>query len=201
MNEQLLGAVERYGSPALFGVIAIASVGIPLPVTLLLIVTGSIAAQGAINIWQAIAIATLGSVAGDQAGYALGRWGGPALITRFSRFLGGAERMKQIDARMQRWGDASVFLSRWLITALGPWVNLASGAAKYSWLRFTLWDLLGEAVDAILYVWLGFAFSDRVQEVGAIIGDAGKALVGVVAAVAIGAKLFRRSPTTAAAAR
>jgi membrane-associated protein len=198
MLEQVLAALTRYGSPALFVVVAIAAFGVPLPVTLLLIVTGSLAAQGVINIWLAIGIAALGSVAGDQIGFAVGRWGGRALVARFSGMLGSPERLKQLDAKAKSWGGAGVFFSRWLVTPLGPWINLASGAACYSWLRFTLWDFLGEGLGAALYIWLGLVFSDRVQQVGAFLGDLGWAIVGILAVVFLGWKLFfkRRAAVT-----
>jgi membrane-associated protein len=192
MLDQLLVALTQYGSPALFLVVAIAAIGVPVPVTLLLIITGSLAAQGEINIWLAIAIAAVGSVAGDQIGFAVGRWGGRKLVARFSRMLGNAERIKKLDAKAKSWGGAGVFFSRWLVTPLGPWINFASGAADYSWLRFTLWDFLGESFGAALFIWLGHVFSDRVQEVGAIFGDLAWAILGVLAAAFLGWKLFFR---------
>jgi membrane-associated protein len=190
MNEQVLAALARYGSPALFAIVAVAAVGVPLPVTLLLIVTGSLAAQGAMNIWLAIAIAAVGSIVGDQVGFAVGRWGGKALVARLSRMIGSPERIAEMDAKAKRWGAAGVFFSRWLVSPLGPWINLASGAADYSWLRFTLWDFLGESFGAALYIWLGLIFSDRVQAVGAILGDLTWAAVGILVAAFIGWKLF-----------
>jgi membrane-associated protein len=192
MLDQLLAALTQYGSPALFAVVAIAAIGVPVPVTLLLIVTGSLAAQGAIDLWASIAIATAGAVSGDQIGFAVGRWGGKALIARLSWLLGDAEHLKKLDAKAKSWGGAGVFFSRWLVTPLGPWINLASGAADYSWLRFTLWDFLGEALGAALFIWLGHFFSDRVQQIGAVLGDLGWAILGILAAAFLGWKLFFR---------
>ena len=190
MNEQVLAALARYGSPALFAIVAIAAVGVPLPVTLILIVTGSLAAQGAMNVWLAFAIASVGSVAGDQVGYAVGRWGGKPLLTRLSRMIGSAERIRELDKKAKSWGGAGVFFSRWLVTPLGPWINLASGIAEYSWLRFTLWDFLGESFGVGLYIWLGLVFSDSVQELGAILGNLTWAVAGALAAAFLGWKLF-----------
>jgi membrane protein DedA with SNARE-associated domain len=190
MLDQFLAALTQYGAPALFVVVAIAAIGVPVPVTLLLIVTGSLAAQGAINVWLAIAIASVGSVAGDQIGFAVGRWGGKKLVAKFTKMLGDVERIRKLDARAKKWGGAGVFLSRWLVTPLGPWINLASGAADYSWLQFALWDFLGESFGAALFIWLGHVFSDRVQELGAIFGDLAWAILGVLAATYIGWKLF-----------
>jgi membrane protein DedA with SNARE-associated domain len=190
MFDQLLAALVRYGSPALFIVVAIAALGVPLPVTLLLIVTGSLAAQDQLNFRNAIVIAAAGSVAGDQIGYSIGRWGGKLLIARLTGMLGSPEKLRELDTKAKRWGGAGVFFSRWLVTPLGPWINLASGAAGYSWVRFTLWDVLGETLGAVLFIYLGRVFSDRVQEVGAILGDAGWAIIGIIAAVLLGWKLF-----------
>jgi len=198
MSDQVLAALAHYGLPALFAVVVIASIGIPLPVTLLLIVTGSLAEQGVMNLGVAIGVSSVGSVLGDQIGYVIGRWGGDALQARFIRLLGSPERLRRIDDKARSWGGAGVFFSRWLVTPLGPWINLASGAAKYSWLRFTVWDVLGETLGCALYIALGMAFSDRVQAVGAILGDLSWALIAVMAAAVLGWKLFRprREPVT-----
>ncbi|HWF08029.1 MAG TPA: VTT domain-containing protein [Bryobacteraceae bacterium] len=192
MNEQILAAFARYGSPALFAIVAIAAVGLPLPVTLLLIVTGSMVAQGAMDAWSAIAIAAAGSVVGDQLGFAIGRWGSGILFQRLKHLLGNPERLRRLDAKAKAWGSAGIFFSRWLVTPLGPWINLATGASRYSWLRFTIWDVLGETFGAALFIWAGRVFNDRVQEVSSVFGDLTWAIVGILAAAILGWKLLAK---------
>ena len=194
MRDQLLAAVSQYGSPALFAVVMIASVGAPLPIALVLIVTGSLSAQGAMNIWTAILTAGSGSVAGDMAGYAIGRWGGTALVNRFSRFLGGAQRLTNIEERARNRAGLYIFLTRWLLSPLGPWVNLASGIAAYPWLRFLLWDVLGEFLGAALYVGLGQFFSDRVMALNSVLGDITWGLLALAIALLLARALFARKP-------
>ncbi len=201
MSEQILAALALYGEPALFVVATVAAIGIPLPVMLLLIVAGSLAAQGTLNFSIAVSAAAVGSIAGDQIGYAIGRRGGHVLVGRLTRLMGGAKRMQEMDGRIRRWGGASVFFSRWLVTPLGPWVNLASGLAGYSWLHFTVWDVLGEALFAVLYIGFGLIFSDRVQEIESILGDLTWALVAVLAAAIIGWKLFAKKAARPSAAQ
>jgi len=191
MREQILAALAQYGSPALFAVVTMASIGVPLPVTLLLIVTGSLVAQGVMPMWWAIAVASAGSVIGDQIGYAIGRWGGTALVTRFAGLLGGPARMAQAEAHARRWGGPGVFLSRWLVTPLGSLINFTSGIAEYPWLHFALWDVLGEALGAALYIVLGRIFSDRVLELDAALGDFSWMILTLLAAVVLGWMLWR----------
>ena len=93
---------------------------------------------------------------------------------------------------LKRRGGAGVFLSRWLLTPLGPVVNLTSGATRYPWPRFLLFDVLGEALWVVLYVWLGKLFSDRVQAMSDLLGDFTWALLGIAAAVLLGLFLFRQ---------
>lgn len=171
--------------------VTIAAIGIPLPITLLLIVTGSLASQGVMNFWWAVGLATAGSVLGDQAGYAIGRWGGSGLVDRFSRMLGGREKLEKTQARARAWGGPGIFFSRWLVTPLGPWVNLASGIAEYSWMRFLLWDVAGEFLCALIYILLGRVFSDRVLSLDELLGDISWALVALLAAVVLGWALYK----------
>jgi membrane protein DedA with SNARE-associated domain len=191
MREQILAALAQYGSPVLFAVVTIASIGVPLPVSLLLIVTGSLVAQGVMPAWWAIAVASTGSVLGDQIGYAIGRWGGSALVSRFAGMLGGPARIAKAEEHARRWGGLGVFLSRWLVTPLGSLINFTSGIAEYPWPRFLMWDVLGETLGAVLYIVLGWIFSDRVMELDAALGDFSWMILALLATLLLAWMLWR----------
>ena len=190
MNDQLLGAISLYGAPALFGIVAIAAIGVPLPITLLLIIAGSLISQGAMDLWWAIAAAGAGSILGDQIGYAIGRWAGPAVVARLSRVFGKRANLEAMEAKAKAWGGPGIFLTRWLLTPLGPWINLVSGTARYPWHRFLFWDILGEITGAAVYISLGWFFSDRVMALSAFLGDLAWALAALLAAVVLGYQLL-----------
>lgn len=192
LTDQLLSALSVYGYPALFGLIAISSTGVPFPVTLMLIVAGSFCAQGEMDLWWVIGLASGGAIVGDQIGYGLGRWGGRRLALKVARkFSGGADKLKKAEAFSNKWGGAGVFFSRWLVTPLGPWINITSGITEYSWHRFLLWDVLGEVLWVVLYVMLGKIFSDRVQALSDTLGDLTWVILGVLVAACLGWKLLK----------
>ena len=187
----LFTAFTAYGLPVLFGIALIASVGLPLPTSLFLIAAGAFAEQGDLNFTWAIVLASSGAIIGDNIGYGIGRWGGRALVTRLSSWFGGKPRLADATAAAQRWGGAVVFLSRWLLSPLGSWVNLTSGMTTYPWPRFLLWDALGEVLWVILYMTFGWMFSDRVQALSVMLGDLTWAAVGAVATLVLGWQLIK----------
>lgn len=191
ITDQVLAALLVYGLPVLFGVILICSVGVPFPISLMLVAAGSFVEQGEMKLWQVIAVASVAAVLGDQIGYGLSRWGGRRLINRISHRIGGEVKIKQAEALTKRWGGAGIFFSRWLVTALGPWVNVTSGIAAYPWRRFLLWDVLGEVLWVVLYVTLGYIFSNRVQAIAEILGNLTWVIVGLIVTVILGWQLVR----------
>ncbi len=189
--DQLLAALSQYGLPMLFGVTAIAAVGVPLPISLMLVAAGSFVELGEMKLWQVIVVAGGAAVLGDQVGYALGRWGGQRLLARLSRRKDGDAKVAQAQRFAKRWGGAGIFFSRWLVTPLGPWLNLTSGIAAYPWSRFLCWDVLGELLWVIAYVMLGKFFSDRIQALVEVLGNLGWVIVGLIATLILSLQLLR----------
>lgn len=181
MSDLILGWIPEYGLLVLFVALSLAAIGLPFPGTLLLVAVGSLVSQGDLPLWPVIATATAAAVLGDQVGYALGRWGGERLLRGIEQRDHGG-RLAQARALAERWGAVGIFLSRWLIGPLGPWVNLSSGLAAYSWARFLLWDTLGEALWVVLYVTAGKVFSDQVDVIADLSSNLAWALVGVLLA-------------------
>lgn len=189
ITDQVLAALLVYGLPVLFGVILVCSVGVPFPISLMLVAAGSFVEQGEMKLWQVIAVASVAAVLGDQIAYGLSRWGGRRLVSRLSRKIGADEKIKQAEALTKRWSGAGIFFSRWLVTALGPWVNVASGIAGYPWRRFLIWDVLGEVLWVSLYVGIGYAFSNRVQAIAEILGNFTWVVLGLILTAILGWQL------------
>ncbi len=194
MNAELIGLLTIYGLPALFLILAVTSAGAPFPDSLLLIAVGSFVAQGDLDYWPVIAVAAAGAVAGDNLGYALGRWGGRPLARR----LGGGDKIVKAEAYARKWGGPGIFLSRWLVGPLGPWINLTSGLSAYSWPRFLMLDVLGELLWVLIYVSLGRQFSDNVQAIADLLGNLTWVILGLAVTAFLGWKLLGKASSSIA---
>lgn len=190
MTDALVSGLAQYGYSLVFIVVFLASLGLPLPATLILLSAGALTARDHLSLGVLITGATGAAVLGDQLGYTLGRGGGRRLIAWMQQHSPTAERLARAERLTQRWGGLGVFMSRWLVTPLGPLVNLASGLLRYAWPSFLALDLLGELLWVSLYVGLGRIVGDQVATLDARIAPITWMGVGVIGLITVA---WRRS--------
>jgi membrane-associated protein len=195
VTEFVLSLLAGWGLPVLALACLLSCLAIPVPTSLLMLAAGAFAAAGLVPLWGVVGAALAGAVVGDQAGFALGRLAGPAIQARLVRTPARARLMDRARDSMIGNGMLTVFLTRWLVSPLGPYVNLLAGAAAMSWGRFTLAAIAGEAVWVGLYVGLGQAFSGRIETVAALASDA-TGLITAILVAALAARMIytRRRP-------
>ncbi|MBC7147257.1 MAG: DedA family protein [Thioclava marina] len=169
ITDWLLAQVPVYG-PWLLGLTTFLScLAIPVPSSLMMIASGAFVSSGDLDLITVTSAAFGGAVLGDQVGFILGR--------KAERLLPrpGTKRGALIEkalAALRKRGSVTVFLSRWLFSALGPWVNLAAGLSGYAHRRFTMADVAGEAVWVTSYVGLGIAFGANLDAAADLAGNA-----------------------------
>lgn len=181
MTESLLALVPLWGPWAVAVTTFLSCLALPVPASLVMLAAGGFAAVGDLSLAAISLAAFAGAVAGDHAGFAIGRLGGPALMARLAARPRRAQLVGKAVAALHAQGAATVFLSRWLFSPLGPWVNFAGGATGYPWRRFALPEAAGEAVWVVLYVGLGWAFAGNLEAAADLAGSA----LGFLAAGAV----------------
>ena len=189
MTDWLLALVPVWGLWLVGATTFLSCLALPVPASLVMLAAGGFAAAGDLVLWQVAAAALAGAVAGDHAGYALGRSAGAAVLARLARAPPRAAAIARARATLSRNALATVFLSRWLLSPLGPYVNLAGGAARLPLARFTPAEVAGETLWVAIYTLLGYAFADRIVALGGLLGNASGALAAGAVAVVLGLRL------------
>lgn len=163
-SDDLISAVLVYGYPALALTLFLGAFGVPLPAGLLLVVAGSLAAQGGMTWPLVVAVAMAASVAGDLAGYGVGRALGGEFLERRGRWIGlTRERRARVERLFARWGALSVLLSRSLVSVLSSAVSLVAGAGRYPVAAFTAYGVLGRIAWTSAYAGLGYAAASGLE--------------------------------------
>ena len=189
MPEQLIAIVQDYGALGLAAILMASCVGLPVPSSLVMMALGSFLQHEDMDILPYFLIGFGGAVAGDQAGYMIGRLGSGLLEQGSGGPAWLATSLARAAAFQNRWSDLGIFLSRWLLSPLGPWVNLYSGLTRYSWVRFSLLVIAGEFVWVSVYLGAGMLFSSSVAALADILGSLTWFLVTGTVAIALGWKL------------
>jgi len=191
MTETLLALVPEWGPVLVALANMLACMARPIPASLVMLAAGAFASAGDFDALPLWAAALAGAMLGDQAGYWIGRRFGPHLLNRLSQ----QSRAQKLVARAVAWLEhrrlPAIFLSRWLVSALGPYVNFAAGAARINWLGFTLPAIAGECVWVSIYIGLGWAFSSDIETLGATLGNLALAVGAGVVALILGRLLWR----------
>lgn len=204
----LLAVMQAYGYPALWVSIFIAAVGVPLPVSLVLLAAGAFAALGNFNIILLMLISISASVAGDNLGYLIGRLWGSKVADWLDHSKLGRRFLKPGSVARSRLyfrkrGGWAVFLSRFLVAALGGVINLLAGTELYPYRYFLLCDIAGETLGALIPLLLGFAFGASWDAVGDILGTSSLLVLGLLLVIYFFLRLLRyirREQKTRAAA-
>lgn len=191
MTDLFFALVSTYGTLLIAVATFLSCLAIPIPSSFVMLAGGAFVASGDLGLWAVLLSSYGGAVLGDQTGFRAGRYGGARLEARISRVPARAAVLARARAFVSRWGGPGVFFSTWLVAPLGPWVNVAAGAAGMGALRFTLWDAAGEAVWVALYVGLGYAFAASIDDLAALMGNAVAALSAGAVALGLGALLIR----------
>ena len=139
----LFGLPAELGYAALFGVLLAEYTGLPVPGETVLLGAVVLAGTGHLALPVVLLLAIAGAILGSCLGYVIGRRGGRRLLLRPGPVVGKRHRMLHGAERFfSRYGEAAVFLSRWVPCAryLTP---LTAGAAEMSWHRFLLFNVIG----------------------------------------------------------
>ncbi len=204
----LLDWLQQIGYPVLWTTVFVAAAGLPLPTVLLLLAAGAFASAGDFNLALLLLLALSSSVVGDSVGYWIGRLWGTKALNWLERPRRRPLISPQVVARSRKEfeenGGWAIFLSRFLISALGGVINLLAGADPYPYRRFLVLDVAGEALGVGIPLLLGYISGASWEAVGSLLGALSGLILALLLVVALSVYLIRtlrRVRTVRAAAR
>jgi membrane protein DedA with SNARE-associated domain len=152
-----------------------AFLGLVLPGELALLLGGVLAHQDRISLPAALAVGIGGALAGDSAGYWIGRrWGPRLLASRLGRRVGPA-RLHKVESLLLRGGGWAMVVGRCTAGARVVLPGLA-GMLGLRYRSFALWTGVAAAVWAVAHVLLGYLAGAGWRHVHQLAGRVGMAL-------------------------
>ena len=177
-----------------------AFLGLVLPGEVALVLGGVLASQDRIPLAAALAVGTAGALAGDSAGYWIGRrWGPRLLATRLGRRVGPA-RLHRVESLLLRGGGGPLLVGRCTAGVRVVLPGLA-GVLGLRYRVFALWTGAAATFWAVAHVLVGYAAGAGWRQADRLTGRVGLALAGAVVVAAAVTWTCRRAGGSRAAAR
>lgn len=191
LEDWLLSALLAYGMPLYGASIFVSALGVPLPVSLLVIAAGAFISQGLLD-WRLVLLVGWGAaLVGDSGAFWIGRVAESWVERRFGTIPTWQTALNAFARR----GWLAVFLSRFWLTPIALPVNLISGS-RYAYPRFLSADIPGEFVWVAGYAVLGYFFGGQWEAVSDFVADFSGFSVGLVllaVGVVVGLRRWKKS--------
>ncbi|MEU6432151.1 DedA family protein [Microbispora sp. NPDC046973] len=158
-------------------------VGFVVPGETAAVLGGVLAAQGRLSVYWLGLVVTLAAIAGDSAGYFIGRRLGPGVLD--ARVLRRRrDRVERAQELIRRWGAQAVFFARFAAFLRAMMPTLA-GVSRMSYRRFFLFNVLGGVIWGVGYTLLGFFAGAAYEQVQSAVGGAVAAVLAAVVVTAL----------------
>ena len=131
--------LDRYGYAAAFAATMAEGMGIPMPGQTLLILGALAAAKGQMNITLLLFVVLVAAIFGNSIGYAIGRWGGRAVLDKLKV---NPQRQQRCDELFAKRGGLVILLARFL-DGLRQLNGIVAGVTRMPWWKFTVYNIAG----------------------------------------------------------
>jgi len=191
----LTGWLEHIGVLAVFALVLVEQVGLPLPTYPVLIVAGAWSARGGPSVANIVAAAIAACLLADLAWYASGRRFGSRVLRAMCRLsLEPDSCVADTEQMFARFGTRVLMIAKF-IPGLGAVTTAMSGVVNARVTGFLVYDFIGAALWAGSAVALGSIFHDAVDDVFselAALGRVGGLLILALLLVFLALKFWRR---------
>ena len=167
--EAVFGWVATYGYGALFGLLILGIVGLPVPDEMLLVFCGYLISQGKLSAPGTYLAALAGSCCGITVSYVIGRTAGLGVVHRFGRYLHVSDRHLE---RVHRWFDHSghwALFGGYYIAGVRHFTAIIAGASKLEFHTFAMYAWSGAACWVAAFLTLGYVIGEQWRTVAELV--------------------------------
>ena len=157
--------LDRYGYLAVGGLVLLEDFGVPVPGETILILGAVYAGTGRLNIVLVGVLAFFGAVVGDNIGFAIGHFGGRALVERWGKYVFlTPERLDKAADFFDRHGGKVIVIARF-VEGLRQANGIIAGTTGMHWAKFLAFNALGAALWVGLWTSVGYFSGSNIDAI------------------------------------
>lgn len=199
MPQWALEAIATFGYAAVFVLVAVEGIGIPVPGETMLLVAAALAGAhhaGRLDIRLIIVVAAAAAIAGDTGGYFMGHHWGRQLLARWGPRVGlSAKRVARVERFFDRYGVLAVFFGRYQ-AIFRTYIAMIAGMAHMPFRLFFPVRLASCIVWALFYGLLAYFLGSQWPRLEVLFHTVGYVALGVAVTIAlvVAVVVFLRHP-------
>jgi len=174
--------MTTYGYWAVFALVAVESLGIPLPGETIVIAAGTYAGNThRLSIWAVFAVTAMAAVLGDNIGFWVGDKGGYRLVCRYGHYVKVDEAKIKVGRYIfDRHGGKVVFFGRF-VSVLRTYAAFLAGTNRMHWRRFLAFNAAGGVLWAAVYSFTSYQVGNALRQASGTID----LCLGIAAVIAL----------------
>jgi membrane protein DedA with SNARE-associated domain/rhodanese-related sulfurtransferase len=185
----------NHGAPLVFAAVLVAQMGLPLPVEPLLLAAGALSATGKFSPLLGLGMTVLACLIADTIWFYLGRHRGLRVLSLLCRIsLEPDSCVRRTQNVFTRYGLRGLLVAKFVpgLSTVAPPLAGMSGVKVG---QFLLVDGLGSVLYGGVFIYLGYLFSNQIQEIVVALASVGGSALGLVVGllvIYIGFKYWQR---------
>lgn len=183
--------IAHYGYGAIFFLLMLGIVGLPVPDETLLTLTGYLVFKGTLELIPSSLSALLGTLTGITISFAIGRIGGARFLHRFGgRLHIRSESVDRVHSWFKRWGHWSLTIG-YFVPGVRHLIAIVAGSSGLEYRTFALFAYAGAIVWVGTFMSAGYYLGDRWEAFPETMTGVGIRLLAAAVAVALGYWAYR----------
>jgi membrane protein DedA with SNARE-associated domain len=159
--QTVLDLVSQYGHLAIFCLLVLGIVGLPIPDETLLTFSGYLVSKGHLNFVPTVAVAYAGSVCGITISYIIGRTGGLYLIHKYGPYVHlTSDRLDRVHRWFERMGRWTLFVG-YFMPGIRHFTAVVAGTSELEPHVFALYAYSGGFVWVLSFISLGYFLGEQ----------------------------------------
>ncbi|MBU3113534.1 DedA family protein [Clostridium lacusfryxellense] len=176
-SDFLIECFRNYNIWFLGIIIVLQCIGIPTGASLVVIASGAFAYAGEFNVVVILFEVWFFAWLGDNISYIMWKIIGGKILNRHIKIRKYFDsKISKAENYLNKYGRSTVFFTRFIMGAMGPFVNAAAGITQYKLWTFSLFVALGELFWTCIYLGLGYWFGDSWESIVPIVTQFGQFL-------------------------
>jgi len=173
--------ITHYGYPALFSLLVLGIVGLPVPDETLLTFCGYLIYTGRLHFGLTFLAGFCGSVCGISISYVLGLRFGRFVLTRFGKWVRlTPDRIVKVERQFDRFGPGVLAIG-YFMPGVRHFTAVVAGMSGLRFRRFAIFAYAGAALWIATFLTLGYIFGERWEHTNEVVHRYMLIAMGVIA--------------------